>query len=169
MQFMRGLVAGVCALIMTSQVSANVILDFENPLPNGLLPTSFWQGTSAPTASLVTDQFLSDGLVVSGAALVAGGIGHSASGMNSLAGVDSDGNINYDATVAFSFFQPGNAGIAGTTDYFALGRIKVAGVDIRLRFPRLTWITRFSGKRLLSKTQPSCIHSLLAESVSSIR
>jgi len=106
-------------VLLTQAVSANVILDFENPLPGGLMPTTFWQGVLAPDSAKVTDQYLSQGIVMSNAALVAGGIGHSASGINSLAGIDAGGSINYDSPVTFTFFEPGASGVEGTTDYFA--------------------------------------------------
>lgn len=118
-KLIRGIAGCLFALVLSSHASANVILDFEDPLPIGLVATSYWQGANVPANSIVTDQYLSYGLVVSGAALVAGGVGHSASGANSLAGIDNNGNINYDIPVSFSFFRPNNGGIAGTTNYFA--------------------------------------------------
>ncbi len=108
------------ALIACLSFSANasVVLDFESPLPYGLEPTIFWQGSHVPDSAIVTDQFLSLGIEISGAALIEAGRGHSASGTNSLAGIDSNGNIDYDVPVTFSFF--GNLGSTiGTTDYFA--------------------------------------------------
>jgi hypothetical protein len=98
--------------------NAMVVLDFEGPLPLGLVPTSFGQGSYVPVASIVTDQFISLGVEISGAALVAAGRGHSASGTNSLAGIDSNGNIDYDVPVTFSFFGDFGSTV-GTTDYFA--------------------------------------------------
>lgn len=110
---------GYAGVFAAQAVSANVILDFENPLPDGLAPTSYWQGALVPNSAKLTNQYLSLGIAMSDAALVAGGYGHSASGTNSLAGIDADGRINYDIPVTFSFFQPGNSSVEGTTDYFA--------------------------------------------------
>ena len=99
--------------------TASAVLDFEGPLPGGLTPTSFFQGAVVPSSARVTDQFLSQGVVISNAAVVAGGIGHSASGVNSLAGVDSSGQINYDQAVSFSFYEAGDLARPATTDFFA--------------------------------------------------
>ncbi len=119
MKLIHRLKIGALAIVMSSQAVANVILDFESPIPNGLLAMSYYQGAHVEESSKVTDQYLSYGVVVSGAALVAGGVGHSASGTNSLVGFDSNGNIDYDMPVSFSFFQAGNSSVAGTTDYFS--------------------------------------------------
>ncbi len=119
MKYLRKLSAGLIAAAISSQAFPNVILDFEGPLPNSLVATSFWQGADVPGSAKVIDQYLSYGIVMSDAALVAGGVGHSASGTNSLAGIDGNGKVNYDAPVTFTFYQPGNLGVKGTTEYFA--------------------------------------------------
>ena len=107
------------AFALSGSGNATTSLSFEGPLPPGLVATSYLQGTAVPNAARVTDQYLSTGLVISGAALVNLGVGHAPSGTNGLAGIDGNGNLDYDSPLTFSFFMPGNGGVAGTTDYFA--------------------------------------------------
>lgn len=99
--------------------SASIVLDFEAPLPDGLVPTSFIQGTSVPASARVTGQFLVVGIRIVDAALVQLGVGHAASGANGLAGISAGGMIDYDQAVTFTFYLPGNGSTAGTTDFFA--------------------------------------------------
>ncbi len=111
----------ICAAIVffvPSYVIANTVIDFENPLPGGLVATSYVQSTIVPASAWVTDQYLNVGLVVDGAALVALPSGSAPSGINALAGIGGDGRIDYDTPVSFSFFAPGNSGVMGTTDFF---------------------------------------------------
>ena len=112
------LATGVLLASATGTASA-AVLDFEAPLPSGLSPMTFWQGTVVPSTARVTDQYLSLGIRFSGAALVTFGSWVVVSGVNALAGIASDGTIDYDQPVTFSFFMPGNGSVAGTTDFFA--------------------------------------------------
>jgi len=96
-----------------------VLLDFESPLPSGLSAISFTQGTNVPGSARVTDQYISTGVRVSGAALVALGLGHAASGVNGLAGVDANNRVDYSVPVSFDLFAPRDPAIPATTDYFA--------------------------------------------------
>jgi hypothetical protein len=98
---------------------ANTVLDFEGPLPLGLTPMSFWQGTPVPADAKVTDQYLSLGLEVSGGALINLGWGHAPSGVNGLGGFDANDLLDYEYPVAFLFFAPGDKSRPATTDYFA--------------------------------------------------
>ena len=111
------LAVGVLLASATGTASA-AVLDFEAPLPSGLSPMTFWQGTVVPSTARVTDQYLSLGIRFSGAALVTFGSWVVVSGVNALAGIASDGTIDYDQPVTF-FFMPGNGSVAGTTDFFA--------------------------------------------------
>ena len=95
------------AFALSGSGNATTILSFEGPLPPGLVATSYLQGTAVPNAARVTDQYLSTGLVISGAALVNLGVGHAPSGTNGLAGIDGNGNLDYDSPLTFSFFMPG--------------------------------------------------------------
>lgn len=106
------------AIALSLPASATV-LDFESPLPGGLAPMTFVQGATVPDTARVTNQYLSVGVLIEDAALVAGGFSHAASGVNALAGINASGNIDYDHPVAFSFFQPGDGSVTGTTDFFA--------------------------------------------------
>ncbi len=95
------------------------LLDFEAPLPPGLTTASFVQGADVPSSARVTDQYLSLGVRVSGAALVALGLGHAPSGVNGLAGVNADNRVDYRVPVSFEFFSPNDNTIAATNNYFA--------------------------------------------------
>lgn len=111
----------ICAAIaffVPSYVIANTVVDFEEPLPGDLVPTSYLQSTVVPASARVTDQYLSVGLVVDGAALVTLPSGSAPSGINALAGIGSDGRIDYDTPVSFSFFAAGNSGVMGATEFF---------------------------------------------------
>jgi hypothetical protein len=107
------------AVLFGSPVAlGNTTLDFEGPLPSGLTPTSFWQGTSVAESAKVTDEYLSLGLMVSGGALINLGAGHAASGTNGLGGFDGNSSLDYEYPVTFSFFAPGDGSRLATTDFF---------------------------------------------------
>ncbi|PXX11398.1 PEP-CTERM sorting domain-containing protein [Nitrosomonas ureae] len=106
------------AFFVPCYVTANTVIDFENPLPGDLVATSYLQSTIIPASARVTDQYLNDGLMIDGAALVALPSAAAPSGINALAGIDDNGRIDYDTPVTFSFFAPGNDKVMGTTDFF---------------------------------------------------
>lgn len=112
------LASGFSLASATSAASATV-LDFEAPLPDGLVPMTFWQGTAVPVTARVTDEYLSLGIRFSDAALVTFGSWAVVSGVNALAGVAPSGTIDYDQPVTFSFFLPGDGSVAGTTNFFS--------------------------------------------------
>lgn len=95
------------------------VLDFEAPLPSDLFPIGYWQGTAVPVTARVVDQFLSEGIRFSDAALVTFGSWVTVSGQNALAGIAPNGTIDYDQPVTFSFFLPGDGSVRGTTDFFS--------------------------------------------------
>ena len=103
------------------------ILDFEAPLPSGLLPSSFWNGTLVAPNSLVTNQYASQGIIVSGVSLIELGQGHAPSGANGLAGVGSGQVIDYDAPLTFTFVSPADGFTPGYTDYFFLSGDRAGG------------------------------------------
>lgn len=105
------------AVTVSKMANANTILDFESPLPGGLVAMSYIQGTTVPSSSVVTNQYLDFGVSMENAALISPGVGHAASGSNSLAGFNSNNQLDYDQSVKFNFFAPG--GVLGTTDFFA--------------------------------------------------
>jgi hypothetical protein len=108
----------VTAAMTGSEIAnANTILDFESPLPGWLVAMSYIQGTAVPSSSVVTNQYIDFGVSIENAALIAPGLGHAASGSNSLAGFNANNQLDYDQSVKFRFFAPG--GVAGTTDFFA--------------------------------------------------
>ena len=116
---MKSFALAVAIAGLTLPAFASVVLDFEGPLPGGLVPTSYIQGASVPATARVTDQYLPIGIRIADAALVQLGVGHAASGANGLAGISANGTIDYDQAVTFSFYFPGDGSTAGTTDFFA--------------------------------------------------
>lgn len=119
----RQLTAGMTttALLMSSSLAwANTTLDFESPLPVGLVAASFWQGSAVTAQNLIGDNYLSLGVAVSGAALVNLGSGHAASGINGLSGVSGSSGVDYGAAYSFEFLSPTNSAIPATTNYFSI-------------------------------------------------
>jgi hypothetical protein len=115
----------IVAIAGSKTANANTILDFEAPLPDGLVAMSYIQGTPVPISSVVTNQFIDFGVSIENAALVSLGVGHAASGSNSLAGFNSNNQLDYDQSVKFNFFAPG--GGLGTTDFFAYSGDLIGG------------------------------------------
>lgn len=105
--------------LASSNSYANTILDFEAPLPGGLVAQSFAQDTFVSDSQKVSNHYLNQGVIISDAAIVALGVGHAASGSNGLAGVGSSNLIDYDIPVNFSFYLPGDINSKALTDYFA--------------------------------------------------
>jgi hypothetical protein len=117
----RAVSAAVTAVLATSSVaSANTTLDFENPLPSGLIASGFWQGSSVTSQNLIGDRYLSLGVAAAGAVLVDLGYGHAASGTNGLSGVSSTSGVDYGASYSFEFLSPSNSSIHATTNYFSI-------------------------------------------------
>jgi hypothetical protein len=113
------LVVVLAALLFKAEPTQAELLDFEAPLPAGLTTASFVQGADVPSSAKVTDQYLSLGVRVSGAALVTLDLGHAASGVNGLAGVNADNRVDYRVPVSFEFFSPNDNTIAATNNYFS--------------------------------------------------
>jgi hypothetical protein len=78
------------------------IVDFEDFASFGIVPTSFYQGSLVNPKSVVTNQFINKGLLISNAALVELGLGQAASGKDAIAGI-TNGKIDYDAAIKFGF------------------------------------------------------------------
>ena len=91
---MKSLALAVAIAVSPLPASASVVLDFEAPLPDGLVAMSLIQGTPVPDSARVTDKYLPLGIRIADAALVQLGVGHAASGANGLAGVSASGNID---------------------------------------------------------------------------
>lgn len=98
---------------------AITVLDFEDPLPGGLIAQPFSQDTLIDVSQKLSNQYLSQGVLISDAAIVALGLGHAASGTNGLAGVGSNNLVDYDIPVNFSFYLPSDSNSKALTDYFA--------------------------------------------------
>jgi hypothetical protein len=107
------------ASLASSASFANTTLDFENPLPGGLVAQSFQQGAPISVSQQVTDQYLDQGVVISGATVAAMGLGHTASGVNGLSPVNGSNQVDYASPVSFTFFLPSDGTKAALTDFFS--------------------------------------------------
>lgn len=108
--------SGSCPVVFTPQPSANQLLytptlsfasasttvDFEDFASYGIIPTSYFQGAAVNPKSVVTNQFINKGLLISNAALIELGLTHAASGKDAIAGI-TNGKIDYDAAIKFGF------------------------------------------------------------------
>jgi len=106
--------------ITLSDNASLTILDFESPLPAGLTPVSFWQGTSVPSTAKLTNQYASSGVLMSGVALINAGIGHAPSGVNGVGGISSGSLVDYDAPLTFQFVSPIDGSTPAYINYFAI-------------------------------------------------
>ncbi len=87
----------------------STVLNFEDFSLRGLLPAIYTQGSLVKPTSKVTTQYMDRGIVMENAALVECGLGHAASGKESLAGFKTIGAkayIDYDIPLTFSFVAP---------------------------------------------------------------
>jgi len=105
--------------LASSTLYANTILDFEEPLPGGLVAQSFAQDTFVSDSQKVSNHYLNQGVIISDAAIVALGVGHAASGSNGLAGLSSSNLVDYNIPVNFSFYLPSDISSKALTNYFA--------------------------------------------------
>lgn len=95
------------------------LVDFEDFAQYGIVTTSFLQGAVVNPKSVITNQFINKGLLISNAALVELGFGQAASGKDAIAGI-TNGKIDYDAAIKFGF----------TTKISDVGAIKGKGNSI---------------------------------------
>jgi len=117
-----GLLGALTVVItaVTAHADTNVI-DFEGPLPGGLVPVSFVQGTYVPPQSMVTTQYVALGVIMQGAALINAGLGHAASGTNHIGGFSGQPpHVDYGAGLTFTFVSPSDGMTPASTDYFSL-------------------------------------------------
>lgn len=81
------------------------VLDFEDGALKGLLPTSYFQNSLVPAASMVTYQYINQGITFEHAALANLGVGHAASGKMTIVPVSTSGKVDYDAPVTLHFVK----------------------------------------------------------------
>jgi hypothetical protein len=113
---------------------STTVLDFEDGVSLGLQPSSYFQGSSVTKASLVTDQYQSNGIVLENAALVNLGVGHAPSGTMAIAPVSSLGKVDYDAPVTLHFVKEIDTMVTKTATQVAIstlyGEVKGNGKSI---------------------------------------
>jgi concanavalin A-like lectin/glucanase superfamily protein len=94
------------------------VMDFEEPLPGGLIPIHYSSGTTVTIESVITDQFSDLGIVFEGVALVRLGVSPAPSGVNGIGGINS-AKLDYSSPMTFRFVSPADDSIPALTDYFA--------------------------------------------------
>ena len=100
--------------------SAVVTLDFEAPLPGGLVAATHSHLATAPASAILTSQYSSFGVHFDGAVLLNLGMGHATSGMNGLGGLDGLGRFNSGSPITLTFVSPADGVTAATTDFFSV-------------------------------------------------
>ena len=101
--------------------SQTTVLDFESPLPGGLVAATHRHLAPVPPQSLVRTQFANFGLVMDGVVLLNLGIGRGApSGVNVIGSVDAFNRFNESATLRFTFVSPDDGISPATSDFFSI-------------------------------------------------
>lgn len=98
---------------------ANTLLDFEPPLPVGVIRVSpAGQGTPVPVEGRITTHYANVGVVMESVALV-DLQSATPSGVNAIGGIGPDSTVDYGAPLTFRFVTPAE-GEDANTDYFAI-------------------------------------------------
>ena len=157
--------------VLAGNVWANII-DFEDPLPDGLSAMStFISGNTVPGSAIIADKYSDMGIVFENAALVELGFGHAPSGINGIGGIDSDGNLDYGALITVNFVTPVN-GSDGVTDYFSVttdllgdsgNTITLSGYDIDGNYIGSSGFTEGSGGTVVELTGIGYFHSVVID------
>lgn len=116
----RTIAMAVLILMALVGTAGAVTISFESPLPGGLTPISYLEGTPVSASNRVTNQFASSGVIMSGVALTLSGAGHAFTGVNGIGGIDTNGLLDYGSPMTFSFVSPINGTSQGTTDFFSI-------------------------------------------------
>ena len=106
---------------------ADTIINFEPPLPGGLIPIDFVEDTPVTLQARVTTQYGNLGVLFENAALVNLGLGHATSGTNGLAGISALGTVDYGSPVIFTFVDPLNNALPWVTNHFAISTDQAGG------------------------------------------
>lgn len=102
-------------------IASGTTIDFEDPLPDGLVPmNTVYSGNPVPASAVVTDQYSDLGIIFTDTVLVKLGSGHAPSGVNGLGNIDSNGDLDYGTPMTFTFVSPTDSAIAATTDTFSV-------------------------------------------------
>jgi len=106
---------------------ADTIIDFESPLPGGLVPVSYIEDTPVTDQARITDQYGSLGVLMTNVALVDLGLGHAPSGTNGIAGISASGTVDYGSPVFFTFVDPLDNSVPSVIDHFAISTDRAGG------------------------------------------
>lgn len=147
---------GIIVLITIAGVANGAsLIDFEPPLPTGLVPNgSFIDGTAVAANAQVTNQFANLGIVLTTAggapyaALVDLGSGHAVSGTNGIGAVDASGNLDYALDIDIFLVVP------GTNTPAVTDQISIRGDEIPIPGNVVFTAYDVNGNQVASGTQP---------------
>lgn len=117
---LNGIAGIACLAAAMSGHSATNVIDFESPLPGGLVAATHSHLAPVPSGAIVSTQYVGLGLIMHGAALENLGSGHASSGVNSIGGMDSQGRFNSGASITITFVSPADGTTPATTDFFSV-------------------------------------------------
>ena len=95
------------------------VLDFEAPLPSGLVVATHAHLGQVPGSALITTQYVSAGVVMQGVALVTLSTA-APSGVNGLGGVNAQGRFDSGSPMTFKFVSPADGRTPATTDFVSI-------------------------------------------------
>jgi hypothetical protein len=119
----------IASLLSTDTYSATITLDFEAPLPGGLVAATHSHLATVPGSAIVTTQYSAFGVVFAGAVLLNLGSGHATSGTNALGGLDAQGRFDSGFPITITFVTPADGVTSATTDYFSVYSDLFGGSD----------------------------------------
>jgi hypothetical protein len=132
---MKKMHVGVVALFgVAAMVRGDTLIDFESPLPGGLVPNgSFISGSAVAADAQLTNQYQSLGVLFSTvggapyAALIALGVGHAVSGTNGIGAVNAGGGLSYGTALDITFVMPGTSDAAVANQVSLQGDLQAIG------------------------------------------
>jgi hypothetical protein len=126
-----GLIAVFGAAAM---LRGDTLIDFEAPLPGGLVPNgSFISGSAVSADAQLTNQYQDLGVLFSTiggapyAALIGLGAGHAVSGTNGIGAVNAGGGLSYGQVLDIIFVMPGTSDAAVTDQVSLQGDLQAIG------------------------------------------
>jgi hypothetical protein len=122
---MKKLNAGSLLLLgVASVLRGATLIDFEAPLPPGLTPNNFFQGSPVAPSSQLTNQYENLGVLFSTAggapyAALINLTGQAPSGVNGVGSVNAAGNVDYTLDIDIFLVVPGTTTPA-VTDFISI-------------------------------------------------
>jgi len=114
------LTSALSLFLFIANSKADTIINFESPLPGGLVPVDYVEDTPVTLQARVTSQYGNLGVLLANAALVNLGLGHATSGTNGLAGISALGTVDYGSPVIVTFVDPLNNAVPWVTNRLAI-------------------------------------------------